>query len=395
MKKIVIVSPVVCFPAYSGNSVRIAQFVNALELSNVEVHFVLVPITEISTRKQDLMMEQHFGERFYQLTEGKLARGTFVNTCWSVLKKLGLNKISSQAHDLMLPWQLFNQAEINEFNSLISAISPDFVLAEYVLMAPLIDALPKDISTAVETHDCFTDRNKKIRESNGSGFWWSLTASQEHSLLSVFDHVIAIQDQEKQYFEKLMGHDANSVCKIDVLDVPEQMSSIKNKKPVIGFVGSDNAHNREGLQIFINIQWPVIKRALPDVTLHVAGDVGFDSSDDAIVKLGRVADLYDDFYSQCAFIINPCVSGSGLKIKTVEAMSYGLPVVATAEGIAGIESAIGQGLYQANLEQDGFAIACTNLLMDEHLRVNDGLLARGYIESAYQTSLKTIKALIG
>lgn len=392
-KRVVIVSPVVCAPAYSGNSARIAQFIKALESMSVEVHFILAPIKEISDRRQGDAMKSLFGERYHCMNQGNQLRGTILNRGWKYLKRKGLRRYAI-FQDFMLPWQLYNSDELNEFKALIEDIKPDFIIGEYVLTAPLIRSLNNTIPTAVETHDCFTDRNKKIRKTNGGGLWWTLTASQERKLLSAFRSVIAIQETEKVFFERLLKGREVSICKVDVLDVPREICDLNNKAPVIGFVGSDNAHNREGLEIFIHKQWPRIKNNIPSAQLLVAGDVKFDSTESGILALGRVERLFDDFYNKCALIINPCVTGSGLKIKTVEAMSYGMPVVATQEGVSGIESSVGQGVYCEELNEKSFSDTCISLLTDEKLRISQGNLSRIYIEKAYQESLNTIQTLI-
>jgi hypothetical protein len=92
VKKVLIASPVVCSPAYSGNSVRIKQFVNALHEQGVEVYFVLFSIREIADRRQSNHMESEFGNKYYLLNNGYRIKGTLLNRTLNFFKRLGLSK---------------------------------------------------------------------------------------------------------------------------------------------------------------------------------------------------------------------------------------------------------------------------------------------------------------
>ena len=52
--------------------------------------------------------------------------------------------------------------------------------------------------------------------------------------------------------------------------------------------------------------------------------------------IGLVDDL-DDFYRQIDIAINPMVGGTGLKIKSLEALSYGKALLATEDAMVGID----------------------------------------------------------
>lgn len=392
MKKVLIASPVVCSPAYSGNSVRIKQFVNALREKEIEVYFVLFCIHEIADRRQSNFMESEFGSNYHTLNGGNRIKGTFINRVLNYFKRKGLSK-TKFGQDTVLPWSLFPKKTLDEFSRIVDEVNPDLVLGEYALSAPLIKHLNGKYRTAIDTHDCFTLRNQKIREANGIGLWWSLSAQQEKDLLSCFHYVIAIQESEKKYFTNLLAGESAKVTKIDVLELPREFGSQpKHNAPTIGFIGSNNAHNREGLAKFLNLHWPNILKKLPNAKLIVAGDVKVETSFSNVSFLGRVESLYLDFYSQCLVTVNPCGSGSGLKIKTIESMSYGVPIITTKEGLSGIEQAIGEGAYCSDLDQDEFFLTCLDVLSSTDLP-SEGIKARKFIELCKAESIKKIEEL--
>jgi glycosyltransferase involved in cell wall biosynthesis len=392
LKKVLIASPVVCSPAYSGNSVRIKQFVNALHEKGIEVYFVLFSIREIADRKQANHMESEFGEKFYFLNEAHKIKGTLINRALNYFKRLGLNK-TKFGQDTVLPWSIFTNETLNEFSNIVDIVKPDLVIGEYALSAPLIKYLNGKYPTAIDTHDCFTLRNKKIRQSKGVGLWWSLSEKQERDLLSCFDTVIAIQESEKVFFTKLLDKKVTKVTKIDVLELPgEWGSKVEQSIPAIGFIGSNNAHNREGLAKFINLHWLHILKKIPNAKLLIAGDVEVETSLSGVTVLGRVDSLYLDFYSKCSVTVNPCGSGSGLKIKTIESMSYGVPIITTKEGLSGIEQAIGEGAYCCDLDQDEFFLTCLDVLASKNLP-SEGVKARKFIELCKAESMNKIEEL--
>jgi glycosyltransferase involved in cell wall biosynthesis len=57
---------------------------------------------------------------------------------------------------------------------------------------------------------------------------------------------------------------------------------------------------------------------------------------EGVKKMGRVPDL-EPYYRQAAVVINPVPYGSGLKIKSVEALAFGKCLVTTATGVQGLE----------------------------------------------------------
>ena len=97
--------------------------------------------------------------------------------------------------------------------------------------------------------------------------------------------------------------------------------------------------NRDGLQWFAGQVWPAV--APTGAVLHVAGRVC-----DAlrprpgIVLHGEVEDL-EAFLAEADIGINPVFFGGGLKIKTVDYLSRGLPTVLTEEGAYGLHGGEG------------------------------------------------------
>ena len=105
------------------------------------------------------------------------------------------------------------------------------------------------------------------------------------------------------------------------------------------FVGSAHPPNVEGLASFVNNCF-LPHLAPHGVNLVVAGQVGLTlwpggGAPTGIVCLGAVKDVRG-LYAATRLVIAPLLSGTGVSIKTIEAIGLGKPVVATSAGLRGL-----------------------------------------------------------
>jgi glycosyltransferase involved in cell wall biosynthesis len=103
----------------------------------------------------------------------------------------------------------------------------------------------------------------------------------------------------------------------------------------IGYLGSANPLNTRALSRFLLALDPPALAAEGGAML-VAGAAARDlDPGPGLTPLGQVEDP-DDLYARVDLVVNPHEGGTGLKIKTVEALARGLPVIGTAEAFAGL-----------------------------------------------------------
>ncbi len=126
--------------------------------------------------------------------------------------------------------------------------------------------------------------------------------------------------------------------------------------------------NRDGIQWFIENCWPTIHEKEPNAVLNVCGG----GADDALLKLmnhtagvnalGFVDDLEAIMQkSRCAIV--PLRFGSGMKIKTFDALYRGLPLITTTTGAEGIELENKKHAYIVD-EPNAFAETVISVLND-------------------------------
>ncbi|HHC09478.1 MAG TPA: glycosyltransferase, partial [Actinobacteria bacterium] len=129
--------------------------------------------------------------------------------------------------------------------------------------------------------------------------------------------------------------------------------------------GFDWPPNLEGMRWFLAEVWPrILSRSEVPVRLRIVGGSPPDelvahAADDRIEVLGYVEDLAP-LRATADVLVAPLLSGSGVRVKTVEALAAGLPVVATPKGVEGLAVVPGRDLLVADTP-DAFAAAVADL----------------------------------
>ncbi|NDK56313.1 glycosyltransferase family 4 protein [Pontibacter fetidus] len=148
----------------------------------------------------------------------------------------------------------------------------------------------------------------------------------------------------------------------------------------------DTVANREGLLWFCNSVLPLVIEQRPDAYLTVVGQgnesKAFDTlkSKDGIVFTGRV-DSVVPYYYENNVAVAPLTLGSGTRLKILEAMSLGNPVVSTTIGAEGVDYPTGTILLAD--EPIKFAGAILKLLEDASLAEKQRKLARAFVEDSF------------
>lgn len=117
-----------------------------------------------------------------------------------------------------------------------------------------------------------------------------------------------------------------------------------NKLPGINalFVGgTDYFPNLDAAEWIVNI----LAKNYPNSFFHIVGDdrrlrvlLGYTNIPNNVIIYGRVSDeVLDELFITTQFFISPVVLGGGVKIKLIEAASYGIPILATRESTVGLE----------------------------------------------------------
>lgn len=150
------------------------------------------------------------------------------------------------------------------------------------------------------------------------------------------------------------------------------------------FIGSlDWEPNRMGLDWFFSEVWPLLLQSHDSIqiTLIGRGAQSYASSMLQCTGLDYVPDL-SVFYETHRVVIIPILHGGGMRIKLLEAMAYGMPVVTTSKGNQGVNAQANKHLCIADSALDFFN-AITLLLTDSETRMQLEHAAQLWIASEF------------
>ncbi|QXX76680.1 hypothetical protein MHY1_p00202 (plasmid) [Methylovirgula sp. HY1] len=251
--------------------------------------------------------------------------------------------------------------------SLDNMLSPEILLINYVLMARGLSLLGSRAFKVIDTHDVFSTKSRKVAAFGvDDGLGLAMSTQDEANLLTTADLIIAIQCEEAEELRQIAPNMKVITVGVDMPIPPTDQKA--PERPIILLVASGNPMNTKGLRDFLRFAWPRVIKAIPDAELHVVGAVGAALSGDelGVRWLGHVDDL-GSVYAQARLIINPAVAGTGLKIKTLEALAYLRPIVLWPSGVDGMQPALRE-LCECVTDWFAFTEAVIRLLCDDSAR---------------------------
>lgn len=227
------------------------------------------------------------------------------------------------------------------------------------------------------------------------------TFKREKSLYKRIDQIWTCSEEDQRVLYKL------NKGKVYVYVVPNGVDSTTkkfstdttNNKKSIMFCGALTTQaNKDGLLWFYNTIWPLLNNK--DISFNIIGKGG-DLSDFSIIKndptvnfLGEVESL-EPYYRNNHIAIVPLRIGSGTRLKILEAMSFGNPVISTSKGAEGINYKDKENILIADTPEE-FANAIMTLIDDKSLSDKIKINARHLIEDNYSWEIigNTIKNIL-
>lgn len=378
-KRILLVSPMPTDPATAGNSARIGAMIAGMRTLGHDVQFLHVE-RELGDRRQ---MRNRWGEAYHYCPYHPPHRRG--RRFWKGLQ--GRLSVDMRYRYGLDDW--WDDSASETISALHSKFNFDVAIAEYVFFSKALECFDRSVLKILDTHDVFTDRHRIYLEQGMSPQWFSTSAKEESKGLNRADIVFAIQDQERKFFSTLTRKPVVTIGHIVTLSAPAATPETKS----ILYVGSKNRINVESILRFVRDVFPMIRARVPSAVLFVAGGVCDELGEyDAVVKCGNV-DSLEQLYASVNVVVNPVVFGTGLKIKSLEALGYGKPLITTAAGATGLEEGAGRAFSVAD-QADDFANAVINMLTDCELNAAFAHRAYGYASAWNQRVLAALNAAV-
>lgn len=149
----------------------------------------------------------------------------------------------------------------------------------------------------------------------------------------------------------------------------------------------DQPANRDAIRHFARTAWPAIRAAVPDARLLVVGanppaDVQALASERAGIEVtGFVADVRP-YFERAAAVVIPLRDGGGTRLKVIDAMALGMPVLSTTFGVSGLDLEPDRDVLLAD-DPAAFAAQAARLFNDVDLQARLGGRARAIAEARF------------
>ncbi|HEC97482.1 MAG TPA: glycosyltransferase [Nitrospirae bacterium] len=212
--------------------------------------------------------------------------------------------------------------------------------------------------------------------------------SFEKKMCPLFEHCIVVSEDDRQHLQGLCDIDNFIIIPNGVDICYFKPSSEKVRKNHLVWVGGmAGPYNSDAVDFFLDRVWPVVRDEIPEVTIDFIGKKPTQklqkkaSVDHNIKILGFIDDVRPLVQSASVFVA-PIRSGSGTKIKVLNAMAQAKAVVATTVAAEGIEVVDGEDILLAD-DPTEFARKIIYLLRNRELAMTIGQKARSLIENKY------------
>jgi glycosyltransferase involved in cell wall biosynthesis len=358
-RRMICVTHLLPHPPRAGNAYRIARMLTWLSQQGWEVLLVVCPpaheelaehhVRQAAAAFSNLIVCRHDGILLHRLScDGVMLEkldGRRPRSFASVLGEgVTRDERSERTTDIRRAFCPDILAEL--LLHLEQHFDPEVLLAEYVFMTRPFPLFRPTLRKVIDTIDVFSNKPRKV-EDYGIEDAFTLAGSEETVLLKRADLLIAIQPDEAADLRLLAPRVPVVSVGVD-FDIADPVPA-RTVAPVILLVASDNKMNVKGLKDFLRFAWPLVRRDVPDAELRVVGSVGdtAEVSSPGIRILGRVDDV-SAAYAEARVVINPAVAGTGLKIKTVEALCHFRPIVLWPSGVEGIDPQVRKMCHVAN-----------------------------------------------
>ncbi len=340
-------------------------------------------ICAINTKKhfQDPEVLAHLGTVY----------STYINTDLTMLGLLN-GYFSPEAYAIQRFYSKEYEAQIIQ---VLKEHQPDLVLVEGIYLSMYNDVIRQNSTAKIllrsyniefEIWERLAHSEKNILKKLFLKNLWPKIKAFEQKHIEDFDGIITITEKDESFFRKegykkpLMTINAG----VDFSKIKYHPSEeIHNDLCFIG--NMEWLPNIQGIEWFMKFIFPIVQQAYPSIVLHVAGKnmsrAMMERKVAGIVFHGTV-DSADEFMKAHGILIVPLLSGSGMRLKIIEAMASGKCIVSTSVGAEGIEYVEGESIHIAD-SIDAFARLIITLIQDTAKIKNTEIKARKLAEEKY------------
>ncbi len=279
----------------------------------------------------------------------------------------------------------------------LDEIKPDMIIASYLDIAVYVpNKLP--IPCVLDEHNCEYAVLRRNAESIKNPFHrlryklgWKKFARWESSMCRRFSRVVTVSDTDRQCLLEA----APDLCNIDVIPngVDTDRYDAASWAPMHGSLIYNGAltygANLDAVRYYADQIYPLLSEDVPEIELRVTGrydnvDLNGLANCPGIKLTGYVDDIRPELAKSSVCIV-PLRQGGGSRLKILEAMAAGVPVVSTSIGVEGLDVTDRVHLLIADSPIE-FAEAVSTIINDRNLAAGLSKNARQLVEEKYDWS---------
>jgi glycosyltransferase involved in cell wall biosynthesis len=259
----------------------------------------------------------------------------------------------------------------------IEAFDPEVLFADGLSMAQYVPDGYRGLRLLQEHNAEYVIWQRQSEIEKGARRWLAATEASrlrryEASMIRKFDMVFAVSQDERLVLVELGAEPS----RLEVLpNIPERellqkpAPAFAATRPVILYFGTLSwLPNIEGLMRVLTSIFPAVRRRVPEAQLVVAGAGASGSLAERVRAVegaefrGEVEDA-ESLYRESRVLIDATRSGAGTRLKVLNALARGIPVIASTVAAEGLEAVPGHDLMVAG--DDSEMIEAVSLVLQD------------------------------
>lgn len=240
-----------------------------------------------------------------------------------------------------------------------SGQQPDIIILQWTFSLMLLEQVkqwfPESYIVAIEEDVTFLNYMRKAGDDPQARFWKKrarIMKQRELSLLSLSDLIVTNNPKDTALLIK------NGIAREKIFtSAPyfDDYASLVRKlqgNDVIFYGAMSRPENYQSVKWFVEKVLPDLDRSVRFVVIGNSPDPSLKKYEsDRVILTGYVEDV-SEWFAGCLCMAAPLVGGAGIKIKILEAMSAGIPVLTNDIGIEGIGAVDGRDYLHCGRPED-------------------------------------------
>jgi len=229
-------------------------------------------------------------------------------------------------------------------NKLVALTDYDEIIFEFSQVMPYVQKIKcaESVKKIASVHDV---QAQVVFRSNflEKIFFYNATAKYESGLIKEFDIIYTLSGKDRQILSN-NTKSTNVKVRAPIIDSKFHNSRYNpdsvEKGSMLFWGAMDRKENDQAAKFLLRKIFPEIKKKIPYARIYIVGNKPSSAlkklEADSVVITGYVEEPLK-FFKKAQIGVIPLARGAGVKIKTLEMLSFGMPVISTRIGAEGIE----------------------------------------------------------